>query len=280
MGSSLASKSWGTTIVSSKYAVVVIVIMTAILLTGFGRESAQADTDLVTDISYSPDPAIAGSDLTFSCKLTDETGVENVVLNMCSATFCFPPLIMTKGAGDVWTATSTDVDNVGEYHFNVTVHLTDDSKEWTDDIYFDAVSTDLDTEMLGHVPVEVKVGDEIDVFAQLTDETGVSAVSLFYCEGDLCHNPATMTKLDNGTYHARIGPFDNPDDEVKYNVTVTYEDGHKAWSEDIKFTPAKKSDDKNGDDDDNGIIPALGAVAVLAVMTAFAVTRRGRKRED
>jgi len=65
---------------------------------------------------------------------------------------------------------------------------------------------------------------------------------------------------------------------VKYNVTVTYDDGHKALTEDITFTPIKKSKGDNGDDD-NGIIPALGAVAVLAVMTAFAVTRRGKSKQ-
>jgi LPXTG-motif cell wall-anchored protein len=35
--------------------------------------------------------------------------------------------------------------------------------------------------------------------------------------------------------------------------------------------------DDNGDDDDNGIIPALGAVAAIAVLAGFGMTRRGKK---
>ena len=278
MASSLASKSRGTIIVSSKYAVVVIVIMAAIILTGFGRTSVHADTDLVTDIEYSPDPPVAGNDIEISCKLTDETGVDNVFLNMCSDAFCFPPVTMVKGTDDVWRGTSTEVDDVDEYHFNITIYFDDGSKNWTDYTFFHAVSTDLGTEKLENVPSIVKVGEEIDVYAELTDDAGVSDVSLFHCLSDICFPPLLMTKLDNDTYHAKIGPFDNTDEEVKYNVTVTYEDGHKAWSVDIMFKPIKKSNGDNGDDD-NGIIPALGAVAVLAVLTAFAVTRRGKSKQ-
>ena len=263
---------------SSKYAVVVIVIMAAFLLTGFGRTSVHADTDLVTDIEYSPDPPIAGNAIEISCKLTDETGVDNIFLNMCSAAFCFPPVTMQKETDDVWRGTSTEVDDVGEYHFNITIYFDDGSRNWTDDTYFHAVSTDLGTEKLENVPSKVKVGEEIDVYAELTDDAGASDVSLFYCQGNVCFPPLPMTKLDNDTYHTRLGPFDNTDEEVKYNVTVTFDDGHKAWTEDIKFTPQKKSDGGNGDDD-NGIIPALGAVAVLAVLTAFAVTRRGKSKQ-
>ena len=260
---------------SSKYAVVVIVIMTAFLLTGFGRTSVHADTDLVTDIEYSPDPPIAGNVIEVSCKLTDESDVDNVFLNMCSDVFCFPAVTMEKGTDDVWRGTSTNIDDVSEYHFNITIYFDNGSREWTDDTYFHTVTTDLGTEKLEHVPSKVKVGEEIDVYAELTDDAGASDVSLFYCQGDVCFPPLSMTKLDNDTYHTRLGPFNNTDEEVKYNVTVTYDNGHKAWTVDIKFTPIKKS---NGDDD-NGIIPALGAVAVLAVLTAFAMTRRGKKKQ-
>lgn len=260
---------------SSKYALFVIVVMTAILISGLGRTSVEAETDLVTDIEYTPDPAMAGRNLTISCKLADETDVDKVVLNMCTAMICFPPKIMEKGTDSVWRATSTEVTEVGEYHFNITVLFVNGSKVWTDDTYFQAVSTDLGTESLERVPEKVKVGAEIDVYTELTDDTGVSDVSLYYCQGDLCFNPIPMTELANGSYHARIGPFDNPDEEIKYNITVLYEDGHRAWTEDIKFTPTKKTTDD--DDDDNGIIPAMGAVAVLAVLTALAMTRRGKK---
>jgi len=264
--------------VSSKYAVVVIVIMAAILLTGFGRTSVHADTDLVTDIEHSPDPVVAGNPVEISCKVSDETDVTSVVLNMCSSLYCFPPNIMEKGTDNIWRATNSDVGDVDEYHYNITIHFSNGTKVWTDDIYFDAVSTDLETDVLEHVPSKVIVGEEIDVYTTLTDDTGASDVSLYHCQGDVCFAPVTMTKLANGTYHTRLGPFDNTLEEVKYNVTVTYTDGHKAWTGDIKFTPAKKSSG-NDDDDDNGIIPALGAVAVLAVLTALAVTRRGKKGE-
>jgi hypothetical protein len=259
---------------SSKYAIVVLVIMTAILLTGSGRNTAQADTDLVTDIQFSPDPPIAGEVIEFSCKLTDEMDVDNVVLSMCSDIYCFPPNIMEKGTDEMYRTTSTDASEVGEYHFNITIHYANGTRAWTDDIYFDAVTTDLGTLKLEHIPGKVIIGKEVDVYTVLDNETGVSDVSLLHCQGDVCFNPVPMTLLDNGSYHARIGPFDTAD-EIKYNVTATYEDGHRAWTEDIKFTPEKKTSD---DDDNGGIIPALGVVAVIAVLTGLAMTRRDRKR--
>lgn len=166
---------------SSKYALVVIVIMAALLISGLGRNDAQADTDLVTDIVYSPDPVVAGEDVDFSCTLTDETDVDKVFLNMCTDLFCFPPVQMEKGTDGVWRGTTSSVTDLVSHHFNITVEFTDSSKVWTDDVYFD--------------PVEKSNG--------------------------------------NGG--------------------------------------------KNDDDDDDGIIPALGAVSVLAVFAALAVTARGKK---
>ncbi len=163
---------------SSKYALVVIVIIAAILVTGFDRNDAQADTDLVTNIQYSPDPVIVDETVEFSCELTDETGVDTVVLNMCTDMFCFPPVLMEKGTDDVWRGSSDAVTDVISHHFN---------------------------------------------------------------------------------------------------ITINFGDGSSAWTEDIYFTPQEKTNDKpNDDDDDNGLLPAMGAVAVLAVLTALAMTRRGR----
>ncbi|UCC93495.1 MAG: hypothetical protein JSW25_02175 [Thermoplasmata archaeon] len=162
---------------SSKYAVVVIIIMAAILLTGFGRNDVQADTDLVTDIEYSPDPYVIGETLEISCTLTDETNVESVVLTVCNDAICFTPIPMEKGSDDVWRGTSNSVEELVSHKFNITVYFDDTSKVWTEDIYFD---------------------------------------------------------------------------------------------------PTEKTDNGNNGDDDNGIIPALGAVAVLAVLGAVFLVMRGR----
>ncbi len=124
---------------SSKYALVVVVIMAALLLSGFGRDQAQADTDLVTGIQYNPDPVVAGEDVEFSCTLTDETNVDKVFLNMCTDMFCFPPVEMEKGTDGVWRGTSSAVTDLVSHHFNITVEFTDTSKVWTDDEYFDPV---------------------------------------------------------------------------------------------------------------------------------------------
>jgi len=258
---------------SSKYALVVVFIMAALLLTAMGRETAEADTDLITDVEFSPDPAIAGRAIEFSVKLTDETDVDSVFLNMCSSLYCFPPKAMTKGTGGTWTATSTDVTDPGEYHFNITVAFTNGTRVWIDDIYFEAYTTDLESETFGHSPSKVKMGEEVDIYFKPADETGITSLFLYHCQGDVCFNPAAMTKLANGTWHARIGPFDTKE-EIKYNVTATYDDGHTTWTEDLKFTPTKKT---SGDDDDGGLLPAMGGVAVLAVLTGLAVSRRGRR---
>jgi len=258
---------------SSKYALVVVFVMAALLMSGLGRDTAQADTDLLTDIEFTPDPAIAGEPIDFSVKLTDETDVDSVFLNMCSSLFCFPPKAMVKGTGGAWTATSTDVIDPGEYHFNITVVFTNGSRVWNDDIYFDAYTTTLDSQTFEHSPAKVRIGEEVDVYFKPAEETGISSLVLYHCRGDVCFNPITMTKLTNGTWHARIGPFDTKE-EIKVNVTASYEDGHTAWTQDLAFSPAKKSSDG---DDDSGLLPAMGGVAVLAVLTGLAVSRRGRR---
>jgi hypothetical protein len=260
--------SWGTKIVSSKYAVVVIVIITAILLSGFGRDNAHADTDLVTDLAHSPDPVVINQ----SVEVSD---VDKVIMNMCTEIVCFPPITMVKGTDDVWRATSSDVNEAVLHHYNITILFTDGTRDWTDDVYFTPVTSDLEVKFLEHAPGNVIIGEEVDIYTELADDTGVTDVTLQHCRGDVCFTPVQMTQLDNGTYHARVGPFDT-DEEIKYNVTVTYDNGHKAWTEDLKFSPSKKVDD-NGDDDDNGIIPALGAVAAIAVLAGFGMTRRGKK---
>ncbi len=258
---------------SSKYALAVVIIMAALLLTGMGRDTAQADTDLFTDIEYTPDPAVAGEPIDFSVRLTDETGVDSVFLNMCSSLFCFPPKAMEKGTGGIWTVTSTDVTDPGEYHFNITVVYTNGSRAWNDDIYFDAYTTSLDSETFQHSPAKVRMGEQVDIYFKPADETGIASLVLYHCRGDVCFNPVTMTKLTNGTWHARIGPFDTKE-EIKVNVTATYDDGHSAWTEDLGFSPTKKAADG---DDDGGLLPAMGGVAVLAVLTGLAVSRRGRR---
>ncbi|NIU50900.1 MAG: hypothetical protein GWN74_17850 [Thermoplasmata archaeon] len=66
----------------------------------------------------------------------------------------------------------------------------------------------------------------------------------------------------------------------KFNITVYFEDDSRAWTEDMPFTPQEETDgEPNGEDDDNGLLPAMGAVAVLAVFTALAMTRRTRPRK-
>ena len=163
---------------SSRYALVVIVIISAVLISGLGRNDAQADTDIVTDIEYSPDPVIVGETVEVSCKLANETDVDTVVLRMCTDMFCFPPVVMERGTDGVWRGGSDSVTEVISHHFN---------------------------------------------------------------------------------------------------ITVTYSDTSKVWTEDIYFTPEEAPDpDPDDDDDDDGLLPAMGAVAVLAVLTALAMTRRGR----
>jgi hypothetical protein len=137
MGSSLAAKSWGTIIVSSKYAAVVIIIMVALILTGLGLTSVQAETDVVTDIEYSPDPAVTNETFEVSARLTNETDVESVVLTICTDAICFTPIPMERDADGVWRGSSDNIIDLVDHKLNITVHYTDSSKVWTDDIPFD-----------------------------------------------------------------------------------------------------------------------------------------------
>lgn len=269
---------------SSKYAIVAIVVISAILLSGFARDPAQADETFdVKSVTFSPDPTVAGKAVEFTVELYDNTNVSGVYINICTDISCFPPDAITKGGDGVWTGSTNVISEAIEYHFNVGVNFENGTTLYTEDIYFTAISEGLEVKSLDHAPAKVVMGSEVDVYTELNSTVNVDLVQLFHCQGDVCFAPITMTKLDNGTYHARIGPFDT-EEEVKYNVTTLFKDGEATWTQftqDITFKPVKKSTDNGDDDDDNGgIIPAVGAVAVLAVLAGLAVGRRRKGKAE
>ena len=268
---------------SSKYAIVVIVVMAAIILSGFVRDPAQAvDTFEVKSVTFSPDPVIAGQPMSFEVELIDDTNVSSVIVSICTEISCFPPLLLDKGTDDVWRGTSDHIDEPITYHFEVIVNFENGSSDDTEYIYFTAVSQDLELKSLDRAPENVVLGTEVDVYAELNSTEFVDQVLLYHCQGDVCFAPLTMTKLGNGTYHSRFGPFDTKE-AVKYNVTTIYKDGERSWTSwtaNVTFTPTAKTSNDDDDDDNGGIIPAMGAVAALAVIAGLAVSRRGRKGKE
>ncbi len=268
---------------SSKYAIVVIVVMAAIIFSGFGRDPAQAvDTFEVQSVTFSPDPVMAGQPMSFEVELIDDTGVDNVIVSICTEISCFPPLILEKGTDDVWRGASDKITEAIEYHFEVIVNFENGSSDDTEYIYFTAVSEDLELKTLNQAPENVVLDTEVDIYAELNDTEHVDQVLLFHCVGDVCLLPITMTELDNGTYHARFGPFDT-EELVKYNITTLYKDGERSWTSwtvNETFTPTAKTTNDDDDDDDGSIMPAMGAVAVLAIIAGLAVSRRGRKGKE
>jgi hypothetical protein len=274
ISSSFAAKNGGRYPMSSKLAIVVIAVTLAIIMTGFARNPVQADeTPGVEYTNYSPDPVIVNRTMSIETKLTGDTNVTDVYLSMCTDIVCLPPEAMELGTDDVWRIDTT-IKTVEPYKFQFLVQL-DNGSTWSSEyIHFMPVSTVLEVAEIFHSPGKVLLNKEVDVYVTLEDIENVTAVHLTHCKGDVCYTPIEMVAQSNGTYHARIGPF-STEEEIKYNVTASYEDGHTAWTIDYPFTPTKKSGG-NGDDDD-GFIPALGAVAVIAVLAGLAVTHRGRK---
>ena len=265
---------------SSKYALAVIVVTMAILMTVLMRSPAQADETYleVEYATFSPDPIVAGENVEFTVKLMDLTNVSKTFVTICTAMVCLSDVELTKGAGDVWTGSTDLITTVEEHYFTVRVLYENSSSLVSQKTYFTPLappSTDLEVKTLETAPATINVGDEMDVYIELNDTTDVEKVILSVCLGeDLCFTPMTMTVQPNGTYHARVGPLDKAE-EYKYNVTVEYTSGHMAWTVDTKFTPKEKSG--NGDDDDDGFIPAMGAVALLAILAGLAVTRRTKR---
>ena len=259
---------------SSKYAIVAIIVLSAVLFIGIMRGPAQADdTFEVKSTSIYPDPAMAGEPLEFTVELLDETNVTGVFINICTDLNCFPPFALEKGMDDIWRGSTDVIEEPMEYHYSVAVQYENDTLVYTDYIYFDAVSHDLATSSIEMAPSKVMTGSEVDVYVKLNDTDFLDEVTLQYSQGGDAFDPVVMTLGANGTYSARIGPFDSTD-EVTYNVTATYKDGDAtwtSWTQDISFKPQKEATD-----DDGGLLPAMGAVAVLAVLAGLAVTRRSR----
>ena len=268
---------------SSKYAIVAIVVISAVLLSGFVRDPAQADdTFEIESATLSPDPVEAGKTVDITVELLSNDNVTGVTVNFCTNINCLLPDVLTKGTDGLWTGSSSQITELVEHYYTIGVMFDNGTTLFTDKVYFTPVSEDLVVKSIDHAPSEVTTGTEVDVYTELNSTEHVDMVQLYHCQGDVCFAPIEMTKLANGTYHARIGPFDTVE-EVKYNVTTTYKDGDRTWvqfTSDVTFKPTKASKG-NGDDDDNGgIIPAMGAVAVLAVLAGLAVGRRRKGREE
>jgi hypothetical protein len=225
-----------------------------------------------------PDPAVFGETIEVHVTLLDETNVSNVLFFYCSPMICYAPIEMAKDGEDYYSATGEiPIEEMGEHYYYISVKYVNTTIVSTEYIYFTPVepfSTDLKVDNVTNVPVEVETDKEVEIFADLTNETGVAAVHVFHCKGDVCYAPVEMTQLQNGTYHTKIGPFDETE-EIKYNITVTYDSGLKAWTQNYTFTPKEVGDD---DDDDDGVIPAVSAVAVLAILAALAVTGKKKRR--
>jgi hypothetical protein len=248
----------------------------AIIMSVLVRSPALADENYleVEYVTFSPDPIVAGGDVEFTVKLLDLTNVSKTYVSVCTAVFCLEWIELTKGADDVWTGSTDQITTVEEYYFIVRVSYENASFLESQKTYFTPLappSENLEYKTLEHAPATINVGDEMDVYIELNDTTDVEKVVLSVCLGEeLCFTPVIMTVQANGTYHARVGSLDKAE-QYKYNVTVEYASGHKAWTPDIKFTPKKESN--NGD----GFIPAMGAVALIAILAGLAVTRRTKR---
>jgi hypothetical protein len=116
-----------------------------------------------------------------------------------------------------------------EHYYTVGVSFDNGTTLFTGKTYFTPVSENLDVKSIAHAPMKVVLDTEVDVYAELNSTEHVDKVQLYHCQGDACFAPIEMTELENGTYHARIGPFET-EDEVKYNVTTIFRDGGRTWA--------------------------------------------------
>ena len=252
---------------------VAAVAMALMALVPLAPPAASAGGLVVNDLKLSPDPPIYGEAFEVSCRLADGTGVKAVHLFYCSDRNCFPPIAMTKDANGTYRATGHTINSLGTHHFNVTVTYADDTRAWTADSDFTPVEkseTALEVEILSIRPATPRAGEKVDVYCRAKDAPNVSSMRLAVTVG-ASSTPHDMARLGNGTYHAQVGPFDEGK-QVTYNVTATMAGGKRMWTEDLSFTPGKRAAK-----DDGGFIPAVGAVAALAVLAGLAVSRRGRR---
>ena len=255
------------------YVTVAAVAIALLALVLIAPPAASAGGLVVSDLRLSPDPPIYGEAFEVSCRLANGTGVKAVHLFYCSDLNCFPPIEMTKDANGTYRATGHAIDSKGTHHFNVTVTYTDDTRAWTANTEFTPSEKSpyaLEVELLSITPAAPRAGEKVDVYCRAKDAPNVSSMRLAVTVGT-SSTPYDMARLGNGTYHAQVGPFDEGQ-LVKYNVTATMTGGGRMWTEDLSFTPGKKAAK-----DDGGFIPAVGAVAALAVLAGLAVSRRGTR---
>ena len=112
---------------SSKYAIVAILVVSAVLIGAFTQLPVQADTTVELDEwEMTPDPAIVNESVEFGVKLADETDVKTVFFNLCSSTNCFAPDIRPdeqkvapfytyREVSDTWTDPENGMRLSGDY---------------------------------------------------------------------------------------------------------------------------------------------------------------------
>ena len=79
-----------------------------------------------------------------------------------------------------------------------------------------------------HSPQNPVAGEDISVFVEVNNTSNITEVKLQYCTVDpgLCYPHITMT-LDNKTYSAQITRDFEDGTIIEYNITITYDAGHK-----------------------------------------------------
>ncbi len=87
-------------------------------------------------------------------------------------------------------------------------------------------------------PDPPSLGGKASISCRITDDTDVKYVWLLYCSPLACLPPIDMTKGTDGKWTALTNDLDSPG-LYHYNVTVEYNNGTRAWTEDYMFTPVE-----------------------------------------
>ena len=181
----------------------------------------------ISDVAYTPDPAIEGEEITIKCRVADPSGVENVIIHYGTSTTSFFPKNMSLEVDINYTATIGPFNKGERVYFFITATDNSPSKNeaFGDNkgLYYSFVVLDKDLRPplitdIAHSPASPTEGDNITISCKVSDDSGVAYVTLYYRINRGKWFAINMT-ANGELYNCTIGAF-SLGDKIEYYVVA------------------------------------------------------------
>ena len=158
-----------------------------------------------------PSSRTTGEQLTFSINVTDNVGVNTVTVEYWYGTGTHTNVTMTNVGGNQWDYTITVADTLDTLYY--IFHANDTSDNWNETSTGSVSISDNDRPVFGTdgTPSSRMTGEQLTFSINVTDNIGVSTVTVEYWYGTGSHTNVTMTNVGGNQWDYTITVANTPD---------------------------------------------------------------------